>query len=166
MRTMIKRSLPWIFVLLLPFAAIAQKKREIIPRDSITGKYTYEGIEQVEGADLEALRARLEKWSKQHFNPEESEYASVVRDGDSYVLHDREALPGKARKFIEYDLTIDLKDDRYRYKLGKIEYIAVGKYPLEDKMATDKRSDLEEIHVICSNILASLKASMTKGDDW
>lgn len=146
--------------------ASAQNKREIIPRDSITDKYAYQGVVAVEGASLADLTTRLEKWQKKHYNTAESKYASISKDGDSHTMHEREALPGKARKFIEYDLTVDLKDGRYRYKLGQIEYIAVGKYPLEDKMATDKRSDLEEIHVICTRIIASLEAAMKQGDDW
>lgn len=144
----------------------AQNKREIIPRDSITDKYAYMDVVSLEGASLAELTKRLEKWEKQHYNPVERQYASVVVDGDSHTLHDREALPGKARKFIEYDLTVDMKDGRYRYNLTHLEFVAVGKYPLEDKMATDKRSDLEEIHAICTRILASLAAEMAKGDDW
>ena len=147
-------------------ATLAQKKDQIIPRDSITEKYAYQGVVGVEGASLADLTARLEKWEKQRYNPVERKYASVVVDGDTHTLHDREALPGKARKFIEYDLTIDLRDGRYRYNLTHLEFVAVGKYPLEDKMATDKRSDLEEIHVICERILATLEAEMKKGDDW
>ncbi|MCB0794833.1 MAG: hypothetical protein KDB88_08860 [Flavobacteriales bacterium] len=159
-----------ILALLVPILLIcsvnAQNKRHIIPRDSITNKYTYQGISDSLGVDKETLRSRLEKWNKQNYNQEESEYASVVRDGDSYTMHDREALPGKARKFIEYDLTVDLRDEKFRYKLTHLEYIAVGKYPLEDKMATDQRKDLEAIHDICSRIVASLGAAMAKGDDW
>ncbi|MCB0790841.1 MAG: DUF4468 domain-containing protein [Flavobacteriales bacterium] len=154
------------FVILLLHQAQAQGKRHIIPRDSITDKYTYQGVSDTISADKEQLRGRLEKWIKQNYNPEERQYASSKQDGDSYTMHDREALPGKARKYVEYDLTVDIKDKRYRYKLTHLEYIAVGKYPLEDKMATDKRSDLEEIHTICSRIVESLDAAMKKGDDW
>lgn len=161
-----KPILTLFLALFLMVPAAAQKKSKIIPRDSITDKYTYQGVTTAESADLSTLRQRLEKWNKQNYNPEESKYASVVVDGDTYTMHDREELPGRARKFIEYDLTIDLKDERYRYKLTHIEYIAVGKYPLEDKMATDKKSDLEAIDTICKGIVASLEAAMTKGDDW
>ncbi|MCB0769825.1 MAG: hypothetical protein KDC00_05405 [Flavobacteriales bacterium] len=163
---MIKQLILIGALLVTTCSVVAQKKSEIIPRDSITDKYAYMDVVTVEGATLEQLTKRLEKWEKQHYNPVERQYASVVVDGDSHTLHDREALPGKARKFIEYDLTVDMKDGRYRYNLTHLEFVAVGKYPLEDKMATDKRSDLEEIHAICERILASLGAEMSKGDDW
>ncbi|MCB9169211.1 MAG: DUF4468 domain-containing protein [Flavobacteriales bacterium] len=153
-------------MVLIATSAQAQNKRHIIPRDSITDKYTYQAVSDMIDADKEHLRGRLEKWIKQNYNPEERQYASSKQDGDSYTMHDREALPGTARKYIEYDLTVDIKDNRYRYKLTHLEYIAVGKYPLEDKMATDKRSDLEDIHTICTRIIASLDAAMKKGDDW
>jgi hypothetical protein len=163
---MVKQILITGFFLSTILEVSAQNKREIIPRDSITQKYAYQGVVTVDSASLADLTTRLEKWQKKHYNPTESKYASVAKDGDSHTMHEREALPGAARKFIEYDLTVDLKDGRYRYKLGQIEYIAVGKYPLEDKMATDKRSDLEEIHEICTRIIASLDAAMKQGDDW
>jgi hypothetical protein len=138
----------------------AQNKREIIPRDSITQKYGYQGVVDSLPATKDELRAKLEKWIKQNYNAQESKYVKLGVDGDSYTIHDREALPGKARKFVEYDLTVDLKDNRYRYKLTNLQYAAVGMYPLEDKMATDKRSDFEEMDVILRGIIASMQASL------
>lgn len=148
----------------LTLGASAQNKREIIPRDSITHKYCYQGVSDTLPAMKEELRGKLEKWIKQNYNDKGSKYVKVSVDKDSYVLHDREALPGKARKFVEYDLTIDLKDKRYRYKLTNLQYAAVGMYPLEDKMATDKRSDFEEMDTILRGILASMQAALKS--DW
>ncbi|MBL7963221.1 MAG: DUF4468 domain-containing protein [Flavobacteriales bacterium] len=150
--------------LLVSVPAQAQKKKSIIPRDSITTKYGYSAVSDTIAADKEALRTRLEKWIKQNYNPDKSKFTSSKQEGDSYTVHDREALPGRARKYIEYDLTVDIKDKRYRYKLTNLEYIAVGKYPLEDKMATDDKDDLKAIDDICRRILASLDAAMKS--DW
>lgn len=138
----------------------AQGKREIIPRDSITQKYGYAGMSDTLPSSKEELRAKLEKWIKQHYNALENKYVKLGVDGDSYTMHDREALPGKARKFVEYDLTVDLKEQRYRYKLTNLQYAAVGMYPLEDKLATDKRSDFEEMDVILRGIIASMEAAL------
>ena len=151
-------------VLLITFGASAQKKREIIPRDSITNKYCYQAVSDTLPATKEELRAKLEKWIKQNYNAQESKYVKLGVDGDSYTIHDREALPGKARKFVEYDLTVDLKDKRYRYKLTNLQYAAVGMYPLEDKMATDKRSDFEEMDVILRGIIKSMQAALAS--EW
>jgi hypothetical protein len=153
-------------LLILTFSASAQKKREIIPRDSITGKYAYIHVSDTLPLTKEKLNERLQIWIKQNYDTAASKYSSLSHIGDTYTIHDREALPGKARKFVEYNLTVDLKDKRYRYKLTDLEYVAVGKYPLEDKMATDKREDFEEMHAILNNILKSLDAALAKKDDW
>lgn len=158
---MIKHALLAVSVpLLFATATTAQNKREIIPRDSITQKYCYQGTSDTLPFTKDELRTKLEKWIKQNYNPQESKYVKITADGDTYTLHDREALPGKARKFVEYDLTIDLKDKRYRYKLTNLQYAAVGMYPLEDKMATDKRSDFEEMDTILRGIIASMQAAL------
>ncbi|MBP8824494.1 MAG: hypothetical protein KBH07_12700 [Flavobacteriales bacterium] len=157
--------------MLISFAALAissldapaQDKREIIPRDSITQKYCYQHVSDSLPATKEELRAKLEKWIKQNYNALENKYVKLGVDGDSYTIHDREALPGRARKFVEYDLTVDLKENRYRYKLTNLQYAAVGMYPLEDKMATDKRSDFEEMDVILRGIIASMEAALKSG---
>ena len=138
----------------------AQKKREIIPRDSITQKYCYQHASDTLPATKEDLRKKLEKWIKQNYNEQESKYTKLAVDGDSYTIHDREALPGKARKFVEYNLTVDLKEKRYRYKLTDLQYAAVGMYPLEDDMATDKREDFEAIDTILRGIINSLEAAL------
>ncbi len=140
--------------------AFAQKKKEIIPRDSITDKYCYQAISDTVPFSKEELREKLQKWIKQNYNEQESKYIKLEVDGDTYRIHDREALPGKARKFVEYNLTVDLKENRYRYTLTDLQYAAVGMYPLEDKMATDKRSDFEEMDKILTDIIASLEAAL------
>ena len=154
--------LPLLFLFTLEVAA--QKKREIIPRDSITHKYCYQKASDTLTFTKEQLRVKLEKWIKQNYNEQESKFTKLAVDGESYTIHDREALPGKARKFVEYNLTLDLKDNRYRYKLTDLQYAAVGMYPLEDDMATDKRSDFEEMDVILRGIISSLEAALTS--EW
>ena len=144
----------------LTLDSAAQKKREIIPRDSITQKYCYQLASDTLLATKEDLRKKLEKWIKQNYNEQESKYTKLAVDGDSYTIHDREALPGKARKFVEYNLTVDLKEKRYRYKLTDLQYAAVGMYPLEDDMATDQRKDFEAIDTILRGIINSLEAAL------
>lgn len=159
------RTFMFILVLLLTAAtATAQRKREIIPRDSITGKYAYSKVSDTIPATKEELRSKLDKWIKQNYNAQESQYVKLGVDGDTYSIHDREALPGRQRKFVEYNLTIDLKEKRYRYKLTDLDYVAVGKYPLEDKMATDEREDFEAMHTILTGVLKSLEAAMAS--EW
>ncbi len=138
----------------------AQKKREIIPRDSITNKYCYQAVSDSVSGTKAQLHERMAKWIKQNYNEQESKYTKLATDGDTYTIHDREALPGKARKFVEYNLTVDLKENRYRYKLTDLQYAAVGMYPLEDKMATDKKSDFEEMDVILRGVIASMEAAL------
>lgn len=146
--------------LLFSASANAQKKKEIIPRDSITNKYCYQAVSDTLVFSKEELRAKLEKWIKQNYNEQESKYTKITVDGDTYTIHDREALPGKARKFVEYNLTVDLKDLRYRYKLTDLMYAAVGMYPLEDDMATDQKKDFEAMHTILTGIISSLESAL------
>lgn len=142
----------------------AQNKREIIPRDSITHKYCYQAVSDSVASNNAQLHAKLDKWIQQNYNEAESKYTKLGLDGDTYTIHDREALPGKARKFVEYNLTVDLKDHRYRYKLTDLQYAAVGMYPLEDKLATDKRKDFEAMDSILRGIIASMNAALKS--DW
>ncbi|MEO8068631.1 MAG: hypothetical protein ABI599_13120 [Flavobacteriales bacterium] len=158
------RTLFLLMVVSIPLCLSAQKKREIIPRDSITHKYAYTKASDTIPATKEELRGKLDKWIKQNYNELESKYVKLGVDGDTYTIHDREALPGKQRKFVEYNLTVDLKEKRYRYKLTDLEYVAVGKYPLEDKLATDERDDFEAMHAILTGVLKSLDAAMTS--EW
>lgn len=151
-------------VVMLCFGAHAQNKYEIIPRDSITNKYCYQAMSTELPATKEELRDKFSRWTKQNYDSLNSKYTKLSEDGDSYSIHDREALPGKARKFVEYDLTVDFKEHRYRYTLTDLQYAAVGMYALEDKMATHKRRDLEEIDVILRRIVASLEAALKS--DW
>ncbi len=144
----------------LSLPAAAQHKRQILPRDSITQQYCYQGVSDLLPSTQEELRAKLQQWAQQNYNALENKFVKLGVDGDSYTMHDREALPGKARKYVAYDLTVDLKDNQYRYKLTNLQYTAVGTYPLEDRMATDKRSDLEEIDVILRGIIASMEAAL------
>ena len=55
---------------------------------------------------------------------------------------------------------MDVKEYKYRYKLTDLEYVAVGKYPLEDKMATDQRKDFEAMDEILRKIIASMEAAV------
>jgi hypothetical protein len=148
-----------LFFSIISLDSTAQKKREIIPRDSITNKYCYQAVSDLTMSTKDELRTRLERWIKENYNEQDSKYTKILREGDTFRIHDREALPGKARKFVEYDLTIDLKDNQYRYKLTDLQYAAVGMYPLEDKMATDKKSDFEEMNVILTGIIKSMEAA-------
>jgi len=147
-------------VALLSVNADAQKKREIIPRDSITNKYCYQRISAELPASKAELRNKLSRWISQNYDTLKSKYTKLSEVGDSYTIHDREALPGRARKFVEYNLTVDLKEHRYRYTLTDLQYAAVGMYPLEDKMATDKRSDFEAMDTILRRIIASMEAAL------
>lgn len=110
------RTLPTLLIaLILPASTIvARNKREIIPRDSITHKYCYQASSDTLPFTKAELAAKLEKWIQQNYNPQESKYVTLAVDGDTYTMHDREALPGRARKFVEYNLTVDLKEQRYR----------------------------------------------------
>ncbi|MCB0812091.1 MAG: DUF4468 domain-containing protein [Flavobacteriales bacterium] len=143
----------------MPAAAQKNKGKGILPRDSITDKFCYTDVGANANADKAALQEKLEKWIKQNYNTDE-EHTTVAQDGDTWTIHDREALPQRARKFVAYDLTVDLKDGRYRYKLTNLMYTATGTYPLEDKMATDKKSDLREIDEILERVLGSLNAAL------
>ncbi|HPF67451.1 MAG: DUF4468 domain-containing protein [Flavobacteriales bacterium] len=157
---MIKYLLPLLAALfVMPAAAQKNKGKGILPRDSITDKFCYTDVGANANADKAALQEKLEKWIKQNYNTDE-EHTTVAQDGDTWTIHDREALPQRARKFVAYDLTIDLKDGRYRYKLTNLMYTATGTYPLEDKMATDKKSDLREIDEILERVLGSLNAAL------
>ena len=157
---MTKQLLLFVLFAAIAINASAQKKREIIPHDTITGKYAYTGVSDSLPATKEQLKDKLDKWIKQNYNTDKDKYASVKVDNDTYELHDREALHGKTRKFVEYNLTVDVKEHRYRYKLTDLEYVAVGKYPLEDKMATDQRKDFEAMDEILRKIIASMEAAV------
>ncbi len=53
-----------------------------------------------------------------------------------------------------------MKEHKYRYKLTDLVYVAVGSYPLEDKMATDQRKDFVAMDGILRKIIASMEAAL------
>jgi len=82
------------------------------------------------------------------------------------MIHGRDQMSGTSRRFVEYDLTVDIKDLRYRYTMTDLQYIVSGRYAIEDKRAHVKKRDFEELDGMLRKILASLEAHMLKGDDW
>ena len=159
-------SLCLLLVLGFQDAHAQKKKKTFVPRDSITGQYAYNGVVTGIEGKQEDLKQRIDKWIAQNYNFEKDKHASlkIDDDGDTYSVHGRAQMEGRSRRFIEYDLTTDLKDGSFRYKLTNMRYIVVGNYALEDKRSTDKKKDLEEIHGMMSKILLSLKAAMK--DTW
>lgn len=149
----------------LAAGAFAQKKKSPIPLDSITNKYAYHAVSDSIDADKAKLLDRLEKWVAQNYN-EDDKNTAIERSDDTYMIHGRDQMAGKSRRFVEYDLTVDLKDNKYRYKMTDLQYIVSGRYSLEDKRATDNKRDLEEIDGMMRKILASLETHMKLGDDW
>ncbi len=143
-----------------------KKKKTIVPRDSITGQYSYDGVVKGIEGNQEELQQRLDKWIAQNYNFEKDKHASlkIDEDNDTYSVHGRAQMSGGARRFIEYDLTVDIKDSRFRYKLTDMRYIVVGNYAMEDKRATRKKKDLEEINSMMTKIILSMKAAME--DTW
>ena len=164
---MIKKILPlFALCILVSVNASAQKKKKsTVPRDSITNKFAYHHVSDSIMASKAQLADRLDKWIAQNYNTDDKNTAVEI-DGDTYMIHGRDQMQGASRRFIEYDLTVDLKENKYRYKMTDFQYIVSGRYALEDKRATDKKRDLEEIDGMMRKILNSLDAHMKKGDDW
>jgi len=154
-----------ISFLFISTGMFAQKKNSPIPLDSITNKYAYHYVSDSIEANKTELADRLGKWIAQNYN-EEDKNTSIEIEDDTYMIHGRDQMQGKSSRFVEYDLTLDLKDNKYRYKMTDLQYIVSGRYALEDKRATDKKRDLEEIDSMLRKIMKSLDTHMKTGDDW
>ena len=90
------RSILVALVVSISAGAVAQKKKEIIPRDSITNKYCYTAVSDSIPANKDQLRVRMDKWIKENYDIQKSKYTKLSSDGDTSRedgLYDPEETP-------------------------------------------------------------------------
>jgi hypothetical protein len=138
------------FVLSLVFVCItvagvhAQKNKTPVvipdlPTDSITGLYSYQKVNQVPGVSKDQLYMRAFSWANKFYkNP-----GDVIREKDpasgKLVIKARFRISNDAGKSgvetaagdVMYTLTMNFKEERYKFEITKINWQQVSYYPVE-----------------------------------
>ena len=172
MKTLEMRKL---IVPLLMLAAMAVKAQPNLPIDKETGHVVYTEVVNVNGTSADELYKRINYWFHTFFtNPKDvvmldnMQTATVKGHHAIQVMDTVNGTPHKKDGFIKYEITVEGKDGRYRYKVNEIFWAVSPKTYIEkwlDDKAPNKAvqySYLNQIDKYMSNMVAKLKDTMSK----
>ena len=148
-------------------AAEKEDPESMFPRNEETGRYEFQEVVTVEGADAEELLRRAQAWLESDYRS----LAQVMRQSASKDQHRVTARGNTSTKWmldtvqIHHRLTIEAKEGRYRYTMTDLTLEAPSfKADLENRQDIWPRRKglLERTAVDIEEILASLKESMER----
>lgn len=135
-------------------------------------RYEYTDVVEVEGADADELYSRAKAWVANAYHSAQD--VIQLDDKDSHRLIVKGVTTPSAffgPTSVRHTLTIETKDGKYRYSLGR--FITRRSSGKEDEMIpgvgfTGGTATIKSTHVTVSGILASLREAMEveADDDW
>jgi hypothetical protein len=172
------KTLPIIFFI-LSFSAFAQVT---LPKGE-DGKITFEEIVRADSVPKTVLYKNAKAWAYRIYKQTEK---SIQCDSNSislkghYLVYTRGGVSKEIHGAIRYKLTIEIKDNKYKYKFSDFvfeyykqnrnyQYVPTGKEkPLEDENfpAWEKawENHKKEVNEKIPHIIASLKTDMRRKD--
>lgn len=187
-----KNTLTLIMLAMMSMPALAQKSKlpeyPPMPVDKDSKLITYDGVSKVDGKSSGELYDRAFEWVKGYYkNPMEKLRKQDRDNGEMevfarfpiYAYDKKGAKTTSQAGLIQYTLTLQFKDGRYRYVITNINLKATSNQPI-DGWLTDKDNDPNaDNHVYqlidIDNELNTLIKDMTEkiaakassgGDDW
>ena len=118
----------YIFILLYIFATPVFAQNVDFQLNEI-GKYEFTDVVELKGMDKDQLYAQGEKFMKKikvlhsrekNFKPDKANY-QIANRGSFYVYRLGSVKKGIAGA-VEYDITLDFKDDKYRYRITNFRF--------------------------------------------
>lgn len=184
------KSLLTAFFALTALTSMAQGKKGValpdLPVDDRSKLITYSEVVEVSGASAKDLYDRFMEWGKTYHNG----FAGKLRKNDAeaksaevfanmrYFAHDAKGQKTTSLiGLIQYTLTIECKEGKYRFKISDFNVKASSYQPLEkwldanDPDAANKAYYLTDLDVEINTMIADMKKAMKtngtpKKDDW
>ena len=184
------KHIKYFFLLLIVLSAAvvnAQNSSSKYPMNSETKLISYSKVVPMDSVDKNELYLRALSWANSNYkNP-----TDVIREKDAnagkIVCKHRFKITNPPNKegfekdagLVMYTLTIQVKDQRYKYELSEINWKQLSYYPIERWMDTsapgyEKEYDhyLKQTDEIVKKVIYNLESSMTistkkvKKDEW
>lgn len=177
-------------LIIISFSSVikAQKdKNEIeppkMPMDTITKQIMYRDVVQVEG-EKDILFERALVWIKKQYKNTSEVIDSTNKEVGFILCSSRVKIFGTAKDgtrtmsgLVNYNLTLDIKDGKYRYTFTRFALKGTSFTPIEPWLDKTKKEwfparydNLREVDEQINEIIASLKEGMKptvkKADEW
>jgi hypothetical protein len=168
-----------IIFLFLSFTSFAQVN---LPKGE-DGKITFEEIVRVDSVPKAVLYKNAKEWVYRIYKQTEKSIrcdSNLISAKGHYLVYTRGGVSKEIHGAIRYDLTIDIKDNKYKYKFTNFvfeyykqnrnyQYVPTGKEkPLEDEKfpAWEKpwENHKKEVNEKIPHIISTLKTDMRKKD--
>jgi hypothetical protein len=164
---------------------IAKAQAQFLPVDSTTKKVTYKEVVTQEGGTPAKMYNQAIEWVNSFYaNPSE---ATRVRDPDNSKIEikhrikvcnvDKDGNKTLECEVVEYELTLEFKDGRYRYTFTNFNVLKTSKFPVERWL--DKNDPAytavcdvyckqlgEEVNKIIKSLKEGMKPKVIKNDNW
>lgn len=163
-------------IIAIPGAMFAQEKAPAMPINPETKLITYQEVIKVDGLQKELFNRAIEWINVCYKNPAD---ATTVRNPESGIIEishrfDLHRFDDKGNKIdagiVVYNLRLELKDGRYRYKITDMSLKQASRYPIEHWLdKTDKAYNPNyELYLIqvdkqVKTLIESLKKGMQPG---
>ena len=190
MKTIFRSSVIAVSVLLSLSTAFAQKKAEPIVEapeftiDEKTSKVVYKGVQEQKGS-AGSLYDKAFTWASGYYkNPtrviriKDKANGKLTAKARFYIFYTDRKTGAKTRTHtIEYDLTLQFKEGRYRYEITNLIYKATSYQGVEQWIEDNKKkysyrtaSHLKQIDAQLSQVINDFKTAIGKAapvtEDW
>ena len=179
-----------VLLMALPFGLMAQKKTEPtwppLTIDNKTNLIHYTEVPEVPGVKAPDLYDRAFEWAKGYYKNYAEKLRTQDKEGGEMEIfarfpvfaYDKKGVKTTSTQaLIQYTLTLQFKDGRYKYEITKINRKGQSYQPLEEWLDREDPdavnhafylTDIDaEIKGVISNMKSALAASPDKGEeDW
>lgn len=142
------------------------------PPRGADGKYAYQGTVEVEGVPASELYSRARAWAANAYRSMNDVQQLDDKDAGRLILKGNFRAGRGGLVLVWHTLTIETKDDRYRYLLTDFETSvpsvgSVERQPLERSHDRPGKTFLAEVDVLASGLIDSLMSAMSApAEEW
>ena len=180
----------FFFVLLIvAFQQMKAQKNTVtvpeLPRDETTQKVKYQEVVELPGTTSKELAKRVITWGKKYYtnwngmSPTiDSVNGKIIAKPQVSVYRTNKDGVKSIANVIKYEMTIDVKDGKYRITITDFTIKAASVTPIEtlfnesSPTAEDNFNQLQQVDELMSTLLSNLEEAMqipseqVKKDDW
>lgn len=139
-----KKQVATVFLLIMATSCFAQKELKIkLPLDSSTNKVIYSSVINVEGINKEELYNRAKEWfvvtynsAKDVLQMDDKVAGKIIGKGTSRGQY--KFMLSNTSYYLNYTLSVTLKDGRYRYEFSQFTVETLDKYSIGGRSALEE----------------------------